>query len=166
MQRRTLLKAGLVGGGALLIAGGALRLLGGDSDAAATGNAARHVLGAVAPVLLAGALPTAAPARTQALAASQERTLAAIAALPPSMRRELGQLFTLLDSPAGLWLAGLDHWERADPQVVGNALQSWRVHRFALLQTAYHALHDLVLGPWYADPSTWEAIGYPGPIAL
>ena len=166
MQRRTLLKAGLVGGGALLVAGGALRLLGGDSDSAATGASARRILDAVMPALLANALPTDATARTPALAAGRERTLATIAALPPSMRVELGQLFTLLDSTPGRWLAGLDDWESATPQAVGDALQGWRVHRFALLQTAYHALHDLVLGPWYADPSTWNAIGYPGPISL
>jgi hypothetical protein len=33
-----------------------------------------------------------------------------------------------------------------------------------MLQTAYHALHDLVLGAWYADPSSWTAVGYPGPL--
>jgi len=38
------------------------------------------------------------------------------------------------------------------------------MHRFALLRIAYHALHDLVLGAWYAQPSNWVAIGYPGPI--
>ena len=118
------------------------------------------------PAVLAGALPADAATRTQALAAGRERTLATIAALPPSMRAELGQLFTLLDSPLGRWLAGLDDWEGATPEAVGDALQCWRVHRVALLQTAYHALHDLVLGPWYADPSTWNAIGYPGPISL
>ena len=166
MQRRTLLKAGLVGGGALLIAGGALRLLGGDTQSAATGPGARRVLDAVMPALLAGALPDDATTRARALTSGRERTLAAIAALPPSMRGELGQLFTLLDSRAGLWLAGLDDWEQATPQAVAEALQSWRSHRLALLQTAYHALHDLVLGPWYADPSTWDGIGYPGPIAL
>ena len=25
------------------------------------------------------------------------------------------------------------------------------------------AVHDLVLGAWYAQPESWEAIGYPGP---
>ena len=166
MQRRTLLKAGLFGGGALLVAGGALRLLGGDTEAAATGAAARRVLDAVMPAMLAGALPDDPAARLRALAAGRARTLATIAELPAAVRRELGQLFTLLDSRAGLWLAGLDDWDTPTPQAVSRALQSWRVHRFALLQTAYHALHDLVLGPWYADPSTWDAIGYPGPITL
>ena len=34
--------------------------------------------------------------------------------------------------------------------------------RFALLQGAYAALHDLVLGAWYARPEAWPTIGYPG----
>ena len=43
-------------------------------------------------------------------------------------------------------------------------LQEWRFHRIDMLQTAYHALHDLIIGSWYADPVTWQAIGYPGPL--
>jgi hypothetical protein len=166
VQRRTLLKAGLVGGGALLAAGGALQLLGRDARSAATGPSARRVLGALMPALLAGALPADAAARASALAAAQQRSLAAIAALPAAVRNELGQLFTLLDSPVGFWLSGLDSWDQASEQAAARTLQSWRFHRLALLQSAYHALHDLVLGPWYADPTTWEAIGYPGPIQL
>jgi hypothetical protein len=30
----------------------------------------------------------------------------------------------------------------------------------------YQAMHDLVLGSWYADASSWDAIGYPGPTKL
>ena len=43
-------------------------------------------------------------------------------------------------------------------------MQDWRLHRFALLRTAYGALHDLSLGAWYAQPASWNAIGYPGPL--
>jgi hypothetical protein len=25
-------------------------------------------------------------------------------------------------------------------------------------------MHGLVLGAWYASPSSWAAIGYPGPL--
>jgi hypothetical protein len=166
VRRRTLLKAGFFGGGALLVAGGALHLLSRDGRHAATGPSARRVLSALMPALLAGALPADTGARASALAAGQERTLAAITALPPAIQDELGQLFTLLDSPVGVWLADLDSWDQASDQAVARTLASWRFHRFALLQSAYHALHDLVLGPWYADPTTWEAIGYPGPLQL
>ena len=50
------------------------------------------------------------------------------------------------------------------PEQVSAFLQDWRLHRLGLLRTAYHALHDLVLGAWYAQPASWEAIGYPGPL--
>jgi hypothetical protein len=47
---------------------------------------------------------------------------------------------------------------------VAEFLQGWRTHRFGMLRGAYAALHDLVLGAWYAQPDAWAAIGYPGPI--
>jgi hypothetical protein len=55
-------------------------------------------------------------------------------------------------------------WSQATQEDVAAFLSHWRVHRLALLQSAYHALHDLVIGGWYADESTWESIGYPGPM--
>ena len=57
----------------------------------------------------------------------------------------------------------LDAWSKAKREDVAAFLQSWRVHRLMMLQSAYHALHDLILGGWYADESTWAGIGYPGP---
>ena len=68
-------------------------------------------------------------------------------------------------APARRLLVGIpDDWPDAKTADVAAFLQSWRVHRFTMLQTAYHALHDLVIGGWYADESTWASIGYPGPI--
>jgi hypothetical protein len=74
-------------------------------------------------------------------------------------------LFGLLAlGPARRLLAGVGGgWEQADPRQVEAFLQNWRTHRLQTLQTAYHGLHDLIIGAWYADPSSWEAIGYPGP---
>lgn len=37
------------------------------------------------------------------------------------------------------------------------------LRRFDLLKSGYAALHDLILGTWYAQPESWAAIGYPGP---
>ena len=55
-------------------------------------------------------------------------------------------------------------WADATPAQVAAFLQDWRVSRVGLLRSAYGAMHDLVLGAWYADPSSWAAIGYPGPM--
>ena len=54
-------------------------------------------------------------------------------------------------------------WANATPANVHAFLHDWRDSSFALLRSAYGALHDLVLGAWYADPASWDAIGYPGP---
>ncbi len=155
---------GLIGGAVLAVAGSAALWLKPAARDAATSDEARTVLRAVIPALLAGALP--ANGAAQARAAALERTLAAIAGLPPPMRRELGELFALLASRPGRWLAGVEDWETADAKQVTRFLQNWRTHRLELFQAGYHALHDLVLGPWYADESTWAAIGYPGPPTL
>ncbi|MFN3565253.1 MAG: hypothetical protein ACK4V1_04615 [Burkholderiaceae bacterium] len=161
MRRRRFIKVGLVGGAVLAAAGGAALWLKPAARDASMSEDARVVLRAVIPALLAGALP--ADRALQAREAALERTLAAIAALPPPTRIELGELFALLAARPGRWLAGIDAWETADVEQATRFLQRWRTHRFGLFQAGYHALHDLVLGPWYADESTWAAIGYPGP---
>jgi hypothetical protein len=166
MQRRTLLKVGLIGSAMLAAAGGAAYFLKAGSRDAATSDETRVVLRGVMPALLAGALPIDPSARALALEGGLQRTLATIAALPLPTRIELGELFTLLASAPGRWLAGVDRWEDAGAEQVSAFLQRWRTHSFDLFQVGYHALHDLVLGPYYAEPATWEAIGYPGPISL
>ncbi|MYM91935.1 hypothetical protein GTP91_32755, partial [Rugamonas sp. FT82W] len=94
------------------------------------------------------------------------RTLAAIHGLPLATQKEVQDLFGLLAlAPARRWLAGVSgSWGEAAPQEVAAFLERWRHHRLAMLQTAYLALHDLILGSWYAEPSTWAGIGYPGPL--
>jgi len=166
MQRRTLLKVGLIGSAVLAAAGGAAFLLKPAARDAATSDETRIVLNGVMPALLADALPTDAAARAAALDAALQRTLATIAGLSLPTRIELGELFMLLASAPGRWLAGVDRWEVASVEQASAFLQRWRTHSFDLFQVGYHALHDLVLGPYYADPSTWEALGYPGPISL
>jgi hypothetical protein len=166
MRRRTLLKVGLAGGAILAVARGAVLVARRRAPDAATDPDTRTVLRGVMTALLANALPADPAARDRALEGGLQRSLATIAGLPPATRAELGELFTLLASAPGRWLAGVDRWEDANPEQVGAFLQRWRTHSFDLFRAGYHALRDLVLGPYYADASTWEAIGYPGPIRL
>ncbi|MDL2358096.1 MAG: hypothetical protein QFF03_22835 [Pseudomonadota bacterium] len=127
---------------------------------------ARAAIDAIVPAMLAGALPPAGPARGAAVAQATERVHLAILGLPLATQKEIHDLFGLLAlGPARRLLAGVpDGWAGARTEQVAAFLQDWRLHRFAMLQVAYHALHDLVLGAWYADPSAWAAIGYPGPL--
>lgn len=164
MRRRTLLKVTLLGGAALAAGGLALRIATRPTAERARADAER-VLRAVIPALLAGVLPLEPSAAESAQRQALNRTLATIEGLPPATRAELDELFALLASRLGRWLAGVD-WAVAEPEDAARFLARWRTSSFSLFVAAYQALHDLVLGPWYADPSTWDAIGYPGPIRL
>lgn len=162
-NRRTFLKAGLAGS-AVLAAGGLVAWLAGR-DAA---RDREEVLAALIPVLLEGALPEEAGERARALARCSEAVDTAIAGLSPAAQQEAAQLFALLAiGPSRALATGITvGWERASPQAVRAFLQRWRLHDWALYRSGYHALHDLVLGAWYADEASWPAIGYGGPLRL
>lgn len=162
--RRSLLKLGMFSALALATAGVVYRAVR-DPVAPAPlllDTDARIALRAISAAMLGVALPERSEAALDAAVAGTEL---AIAGLPHSMQKELQDLFALLVlSPTRRYLAGLpDDWAQARPQDVATFLQSWRTHRLSMLQGAYLALHDLILGPWYADPANWAAIGYPGP---
>jgi hypothetical protein len=165
-SRRTFLKAGALGALLLATGGGIYRathppvpqrfVLDGE---------ARDALHAVIPAILAGVLPDGQP-RESAIAATTERVHQAILGLPLATQKEVQDLFGLLAlAPARRVLTGVSGgWANASARQVASFLQDWRLHRLGLLRSAYQAMHDLVLGSWYADPSSWAAIGYPGPI--
>ncbi|MYN02070.1 hypothetical protein GTP41_08135 [Pseudoduganella sp. DS3] len=160
MQRRTFLKAGLLGGLALAAGGAAYRhFRPATPQRFALDQPGRTMLAALIPAITG--LQPAPPA----LAAGIERVAGAIAALPLSMQKEISDLFGLLTmAPTRRLLAGVPAWPEASPAQVAAFLQNWRTHRTEMLQTAYHGLHDLVLGGWYADPSSWVGSGYHGPM--
>lgn len=162
-SRRTFLTVGLAGS-ALLAAGGLAAWIARRDPARDRDD----VLGAVVPALLAGALPAQPAQRAQAIERCTRLVSEAIDGLAPSAQDEIAQLFALLAiAPTRLLTTGIaSSWAEASPQEVHDFLERWRVHSFALLQSGYQALHDLVIGSWYADESSWPAIGYEGPPKL
>jgi len=160
MQRRSFLKAGLLGGLALAVGGAAYRQFRPSvAQRFALDDQGRTMLAVLIPAIT-GVNPDA-----PALAAAIDRVGAAINGLPLRVQKEISDLFGLLSmAPTRRLLAGVPAWPEATPAEVAAFLQSWRTHRTEMLQTAYHGLHDLVLGGWYVDPSSWAAIGYPGPM--
>ncbi len=165
-SRRTFLKAGGLAALAL-VAGGAFyraRYTGTPHRFALDGEA-RAALHAILPAILAGALPQDA-GREAALTRTVDGVHQAILGLPPGTQKEVQDLFGLLAlAPARRLLTGIaGGWEGARVDEVSACLEDWRLHRLGLLRSAYHALHDLVLGAWYAQPASWAAIGYPGPL--
>jgi len=165
-SRRTFLKGGALAALILASGGGIYRLTRAPAPRPfVLDGEARNALHAIIPAILAGALPDAVR-RESAIAATTQGVHQAILGLPLATQKEVQDLFGLLAlAPARRALTGIaGGWGGAGVAQVSAFLQDWRLHRVALLRTAYLALHDLVLGAWYADPSTWEAIGYPGPI--
>jgi hypothetical protein len=165
-SRRTFLKAGAFAALALAAGGGIYRAIHPPlPQRFVPGGEARDALHAIIPAVLAGVLPDALE-REAAIAATTERVHQAILGLPLATQKEVQDLFGLLAlAPARRLLTGISGgWSQASVAQVSSFLQRWRVHRLGLLRSAYQALHDLVLGAWYADPSSWAAIGYPGPI--
>ena len=170
ITRRTLLKAGIAGGAALVM----LRWLY-TSDvppaiSAATAGpldaSARDIVAAIVPELLKGAIPPddAVAARAEVIAGIDR----AIAGLPPATRKEIDELFSLLSFvPTRCLVAGVwSPWPKASSESIADFLDRWRDSRFALLRSAYGALHQLVLAAWYGNPRSWSAIGYAGPPSL
>lgn len=160
VTRRTVLKTGL-GAAVLLALGSTAALLIGRDPV----RDREQVLRAVIPAVLDGALPLDEPQRSAAISAALNDTLAALEGLAPETQRQLAQLFALLAiAPLRRVLAGVPvNWSSASVAEVRAFLGGWRTHRLGLLQGAYHGLHELVIGPWYAQPVNWQAIGYPGP---
>jgi hypothetical protein len=165
MQRRTLLKLGAGAAVTLAVAGGGVALFQpGLVDTRLT-PAGRRVFEAVARAVLDGSLPTEPKAKATALDAHLQRLEQTLAGLPTATRNELSQLLALLAAaPGRVAFGGLrTDWPDADVAQIQAALQTMRHSSLALRQQAYHALRDLTNAAYYADPSTWSLLGYPGP---
>jgi hypothetical protein len=164
VSRRSFLKVGFFGAVALAAAGGLYRTLKSPAPPQrfALDATARAALQAIIGAMLQGTMPNTPEASEHALTL----TLGSIAGLPLATQKQVQDLFVLLTlGPSRRFLAGVpDDWANAKRDDVAAFLQSWRMHRFMMLQSAYHALHDLIFGGWYADQANWAAIGYPGPL--
>lgn len=125
----------------------------------------RVIIAALAPVMLAGALPADPASQRNAVLQVVEGADLAIAGLPLEVRKQLRQLFGLLRFPltrvvaAGIWRP----WHEASPGEVAYFLSAWRRSPIARLRSGYDALHQLVMASWYGNSAAWKATGYPGP---
>jgi hypothetical protein len=172
LTRRQFIKAGVLGGLTLSVLGGGYAWLkrneAGSAPASIFDRSAQAIISALAPAFLAGALPDDMQQRQAALDGILQDVGTAIAGLSAAQQKELGELFALLSFAPARWLvAGVrSPWAGARLDEAEGFLRHWRNSRFALLQSAYAALHDLILGSWYARPDSWAMIAYPGPPRL
>lgn len=164
ISRRTLLKAGIAGGATLLLARWLYTATTAPAPTypGALDAPARELVAAIAPVMLAGALPANDKVLLQEIVAGVDQ---AIAGLPPAVRKEIDQLFALLSfAPTRALVGGVwSPWPQASPGAVRAFLDQWRSSRLTLLRSAYGALHQLVFASWYGNSHAWPAVGYAGP---
>lgn len=166
LSRRRLIFTG-VAGAAVLVAARWLQPSHSVAASALSADAA-DVMRAIIPALLDGALPDDATQRRAAIEDTVGAVGKAIAGLPPAAREELSSLFALLDfAPVRIAFADIDFaWRDADVVTTNAFLVRLQKSRWSVKRTAYDALHQLTFAAWYASPSTWPSIGYPGPPAL
>lgn len=165
MKRRTILTLGVVGTTVLAVTGGALALIQPARRNAAFSDSARTMLSAVARAVLAEILPAENEANAAAMQGLLQRLQTTISGMPTAMQAEVDELLTIVSSaPGRRALVGLsDSWDVASTPAVTGALQDMRTSSLAVRQQAFHALRDLTNAAYFADPSAWPTIGYPGP---
>lgn len=166
LSRRRLIFTG-VAGAVVLVAARWLQPSHSVAASALSADAA-DVMRAIVPALLDGALPHDAAERRAAIEDTVDAVGTAIAGLPPVTREELSTLFALLDfAPVRIAFADIAFaWRNADVATTNAFLVRLQKSRWSVKRTAYDALHQLTFAAWYASPSTWPSIGYPGPPAL
>ncbi len=131
-----------------------------DRDSAA-------LIGALVPVVLAGAIPAHGAERDTAVRDVVEAFDRAVSGLAPAVRAEIDELLGLLRfAPSRYLLTGIGaSLEDAGEARIAQFLARWRTSPFDLLRAGYQALTQLLLAAWYGNAASWERIGYPGPPA-
>lgn len=130
--------------------------------------AGRQTFRAISATVLEGSLPPPGLQRELQLDAHLVRLEQVLAAFPHETQREVAQLLAILGNPVARYaLTGLRRsWEDSSSTDTSNALERMRVSQISLRQQAYHALRDLTNAAFYADPTAWPLMGYPGPNPL
>ncbi len=137
----------------------------GSLDLKFLANHDAELIAALAPAILAGALPEEPASRAIAINEVVEAFDRAVAGLSPRLQGEVQELLGLLTfAPTRRLVAGVAQpWREASTEDVAAFLQRWRNSRFALLQQGYQALARLTVACWYGNPLSWDRIEYPGP---
>lgn len=174
-SRRQFLKTGVAGTLWLGIASSGMALTGCSQkethvcpDCSWLSPSDRIMLIAIIPVMLKGALPGSEEQRDAAIQSVIAAFDFTVTHFSPSARKEIRQLLDLLQFPfTRVLLTGvMSPWHQKDELGVRSFLTRWQTSRFSLFRSGYQALHDLIIGAWYANPDSWRRISYPGPPKL
>lgn len=168
MHRRRLLQLGLAAAAVVAVGGAAVSWTPSpfSPDGRLQGHA-RSLFAAAAVPLLEGSLPPDA-ARQVALLAQAERVDATVAGLPPHVRRELATLLRLMGTAAGrrVLCGTAEDWAAMSTSELSQVLANMRTSSIGLRVQVFQAFREITVGAYFADPSTWAGLGYPGPLPL
>lgn len=123
------------------------------------------MVAAFVPVVLAGSLPEEVEPRARAIREVVDAFDRAVSGLNLGVQREVDQLFSVLRFPpsrvafTGLW----SPVEESSAEEIAAFFMRWRHSAFEIQRAGYQALTQLIQASWYDNPSSWAAIGYPGP---
>jgi hypothetical protein len=174
-SRRQFLKTGMTGAIFLGLASGGMVLSGCSyeesyvcPDCEWLTPSDQSLLLAIIPVMLEGALPGSAKGRRQAVEEIIAGFDTTVLHFSPVVRKEIRQLLDLLQFPfTRIVLTGVMRpWHQEENPGIRDFLTRWQTSRFSLFRSGYYALHDLIIGAWYANPDSWKRISYPGPPRL
>lgn len=157
------------GSAALLTLGGSLAALSGCSKTpAADGYQVLRagdieLLGALAPVILAGSYP--GPLAAQAQPRLMQSLDQLILTLQEYSQKQLLLLLDVLQvAPVRLAMgAQWGSWQQASTDDIEAFLQQWKNSSLQLKRMGYGSLCKLLSICWYSQPETFAATGYPGP---
>lgn len=93
------------------------------------------------------------------------RVDALLARSPVPVQREFARLLHLFENgTTGLITAtGWTSFTAAGPASREARLRAWQTSRIALFRTGFQAMKRLCGACYYSSPTSWAAIGYPGP---
>lgn len=164
--RRSFLQLGLIGAGVLAVGGVGLGLRGTVYRAPSRPLKALtprgfSILSAVADRLL----DYGPKGPTAAELGIAEQVDAFLATAHPATVAEVEQALALLENAAaGALLEGrFQTFTASTPEAQERALLGWSHASIPLFRKAYRGLHSLCTGPYFGDPRTYAAVGYPGP---
>lgn len=174
MERRNFLKLGLMGTTALTTVGLTGSLVGCSDTGTSVSNGKtwkvlraqdRTFFRSVAPVMLKGSLPDNKAAQTSAIESMIENIDLAIFNLGPHSKKQMIDLFMLLDMSVtrGLTTGVWSSWDKASADDIDQFLHRWRDSSIGLFRLAYNGLNKLMVATWYGQPASWQTVQYPGP---
>lgn len=167
--RRRFIQAGLVG--AFFLAGAGWLAWRRTEDLGTIGGPFAVLTPLEAAILLAIArrvVPTGTPFPSPEVVRVPERVDAFLGMSHAGVQRDVKRLLELFDSALlGLVLDGSPTRFRTASAATQDArLSAWARSRLDVRRTGFRALRRLICSAYYSSPSTWGALGYPGPPAL